>query len=112
MKNKHLARLLLIVSAWLLLSCADRSVPPMQEKSPPEQVTTPQVLDLSLQQELPDDSENGEDFAKKKLLPNLFEQQRKEKKLSLSGKPVLAADHPDYTESVQGAELSVEVKIP
>ncbi len=83
-----------------------------QKSTSPEIEKNRPALNLSLNSAPSRESVPGEDFSKKNTLPNLFDKEEKEKKLSVSGKPLRDAANPDYVDSVQGAELSVEIKTP
>ncbi|WP_226648605.1 hypothetical protein [Microbulbifer variabilis] len=50
------------------------------------------------------------DFSRKNTLPNLFEKQHKDENVSFSGKLINDPENPDYLESLDGAEFSIEIK--
>ena len=76
--------------------------------------STKNALDLSIDK-LPSagiNTDDSADFSAKPALPDLFEKTKKEKKASVSGGVLREEENPDYIESIRGAEVSVEVKIP
>lgn len=77
------------------------------------------ALDLSLPESLSEDIKTLSEHAdktsddKKPILPNLFENQEKEKSLSISGKPTLSmGEEPGSIPEVTGGELDVKLKLP
>lgn len=77
----------------------------------------PRVLDLGYKSDVePAQAEQGKAFAQdKKLLPDLFDQGKSAKKISVSGGVVL--DHEqrelrELRESLAGGEVTVEIKTP
>lgn len=52
----------------------------------------------------------NEHYSSKNTLPNLFNAQPKDRNLSLSGKLLQDETSPDYVDSINGAEISIEVK--
>ena len=96
----------------LLAACTDSTAP---ESDRPAVDSPRQPLDLSLHPESAADPALQGDFSEHKKLPDFFEKDKKEKKqqkVSVSGKPLRDATNPDYVDSVQGAEVSIEVKTP
>lgn len=50
------------------------------------------------------------DFSDQHALPDLFEKQEKDKRVSVGAKPLRDEANKDYLDSVQGAEFKVEIK--
>ncbi|BBM04109.1 hypothetical protein GL2_41830 [Microbulbifer sp. GL-2] len=76
--------------------------------STPEMKRKP--IDISVVFEEDMDSGEAYDFSRKSRLPDLFNQQAKEDGITFSGKLISDPENPDYFDSVEGAEFSVEVK--
>jgi len=82
----------------------------------------PQSINLSSHEEKPkpidvsvvfeEDMGSGEtyDFSRKDRLPDLFNQRVKEDGVTFSGKLINDPENPDYFDSVEGAEFSIEIK--
>jgi hypothetical protein len=68
-------------------------------------------LDLDLSVENYTVSRKSDDFSKREMLPDLFNQSEDEKKTVFSGKLLNDPTNPDYVDSIEGAKISVEVKI-
>lgn len=80
----------------------DMNVSSAEEKRKP--------IDISVVFEEEMGSGDAYDFSRKSRLPNLFKQQAKEDGVTFSGKLINDPENPDYFDSVEGAEFSVEVK--
>jgi hypothetical protein len=72
-------------------------------------VVKPLDLSLPAEQVVADDDI---DFTEKSSAPNLFDQQAKEKKYTVGGDVLRDKENLDYVDSVEGAQISVEMKIP
>jgi len=64
---------------------------------------------------LPDDWDaNNQDFYEvptDHLLPNLFQEKEKKKNVKIGGKLLHDESSDDYVDSIEGAEVSVEIKL-
>jgi len=69
-------------------------------------------LDLELPTNKMPPTDAGADLSKPDALPNLFDQKKNEGKVSVGGNVLRDEENLDYVNSVEGAEVSVEVKIP
>lgn len=78
------------------------------EKTKP--IPTAKPLDLTLPETQSLATSADEHFTEKNSLPNLFKKQKKDKKVSLNGKLLQDKNNPDYVNSIEGAELSIEMK--
>ena len=72
---------------------------------------TSKPLDFDLVMESNTNSGEGEDFSRQEILPNLFDREEKEKKVLINGKLLNDPEVSDYIDSIDGAEISVEIKI-
>lgn len=81
------------------------------EQAAPKQATPKRTIDLTL----PDDWDAGNEtiveIPDDNLLPNLFTDKKKSKKASLNGKVLNDEDNKDYVDSIEGAEISVEIEL-
>ena len=114
-----------IVLTMGLIACSSEQSPEGAQATPPTQSpVTKNVsatadtkkeeapLDLSVQRDSSFTPDESERFTHDKKLPNLFESKEEEQNVSVSGKPIMDATNPDYVDAVEGAEISVDVKIP
>ena len=67
-------------------------------------------LDLNLSIDGRKMSTENKDFSAKKILPDLFNQKKKEKNTVIRGKLLNNPSNPDYIDSVEGAVVSIEIK--
>jgi hypothetical protein len=74
-----------------------------KEYSPP--------LDLGVKSDSAFTAHDDEDFSSSGKHRNFFETTAKEESVSVSEKPLMDTTNPDYVDSVQGAEISVDVQI-
>ncbi|MEH6559394.1 MAG: hypothetical protein V7459_13530 [Oceanicoccus sp.] len=81
----------------------DRAEGEDKEYSPP--------LDLRVKSDSAFTADGDEDFSSSGKHHNFFDTTAKEESVSVSGKPLIDTTNPDYVDSVQGAEISVDVKI-
>ncbi|WP_444921709.1 hypothetical protein ACJJID_04785 [Microbulbifer sp. CnH-101-G] len=81
-----------------------------EEQNVPVKEVRHKPLDISAAFEEGVTSGKGYDFSRKNTLPDLFEQQKKEEGVSFSGKLINDPANPDYFDSLEGAEFSIEVK--
>ena len=106
-----------MASITLLLACSEKPDAPQHEINHVDQVpniNTPKGDQKSLDLSLPNNPEAklGEsyDFSEKKVLPNLFEDKKKEEDISLGGKMLTDPEQEVLAESVNGAQLNIEIK--
>ncbi|GAB2897397.1 hypothetical protein ACCI51_18935 [Microbulbifer echini] len=76
----------------------------------PTQSVSRKPIDISAAFDEESVSGDGYDFSRKDTLPDLFDPKEKENGVSFKGKLINDPANPDYFDSVEGAEFSVEVK--
>lgn len=69
-----------------------------------------QALDFSLPVENDSQSLGDDDFLYKTLLPDFFSKPKEKKKAVIQGKLLNDPLNPDYIDSIEGAEISVEIE--
>jgi hypothetical protein len=67
-------------------------------------------IDISAAFEMGVSSVEKYDFSRKSTLPNLFDTQQKAENVSFSGKLINDPENPDYLQSLEGVEFSIEIK--
>ncbi|MBL4827445.1 MAG: hypothetical protein JKY66_06985 [Spongiibacteraceae bacterium] len=73
----------------------------------------PQVLDLSIEHLPVSDTDEDIDYSTTKHnLSSVFEKSKKEKQSTVSAGVLRQEENEDYLDSINGAEVSVEIKIP
>ena len=91
-------------------ACTEPTIP---DSDAPEVDNPGPPLDLNLNSPPAQEPASNAAFSKQDTLPDFFSSKEKEKdRISVSGKPLLDANNPDYVDSVQGAEVSIEIKTP
>ncbi len=90
----------------------EKEIEQIQKVEKLEEVETNKTLDLSTSLNAQLSANGEEDFSETEALPNLFQSEAEEKKYSVSGKPIRDETNPNYMNSLQGAEVSVDVKLP
>lgn len=102
---------LLIPLLFGLTACTDTKD---ESTNQPSSAAPAKIKNLNL--ELPDNktppSDVNGDLSKPDALPDLFDQEKKQDKVSVGGNVLRDEENLDYVNSVEGAEVSVEVKIP
>ncbi len=68
-------------------------------------------LDLDLPAEEKSTSVDHEDFSEQKILPDFFNPEEQEQNTVISGKLLNDPSNPDYVDSIEGAEVSVKMKM-
>lgn len=102
---------LLIPLLFGLSACTD-SADENNSKSTSAAPTKIENLDLELPTNKVPPTNVDADLSKPDALPGLFDQKKKEDKVSVGGNVLRDEENLDYLNSVEGAEVSVEVKIP
>ena len=111
-------QLLAIIVLFCLISCSE-SADSQQEK--PETAITPEISDTTINQERPKldlsfpeniDTElnTNPDFKAHEVLPNLFKNTTEKKKIAVGGKFITDPSQENYADSVEGAEIKIEIQ--
>ncbi|GLQ31752.1 hypothetical protein [Litoribrevibacter albus] len=77
----------------------------------PKTVAPKRTIDLTLPEDWDAGNETLIDVPENKVLPDLFTEKEKTKRVSLDGKVLKDEKNEDYIDSIEGAEVSVEVKL-
>jgi hypothetical protein len=115
--------LFILVVATGLIGCSDSATPKAATEprlSAPTvvpaantqgQAVSVKDLDLTLPPPSAEQQILG-DFSEHHKLPNLFSEEKKEQNMTVGAKVLNDVNNPDYVDSLDGAEVSVDLKLP
>ena len=93
-----------------LAACTDSKEEPTNKPSAaPAKI---EHLNLDLPDNKTPPAEASADLSKPDTLPDLFDQEKKADKVSVDGNILRDEENQDYVNSLEGAEVSVKVKLP
>lgn len=81
------------------------------EPNTSKQTAPKRTIDLTLPEDWDTENETLIDVPENKVLPDLFTDKKKAKNMNLDGKVLKDEKNEDYIEAIEGAEVSVEVKL-
>jgi len=111
--NRESALLILLIATGLI-ACSDSSVSNKNTKplmvAPALKRAATKPLDLSLAPPT-EQQQQSADFSEHSKLPKLFSDNNKQNNVTVGAKVLNDANNPNYLDSLDGAEVSIDIKL-